>query len=81
MSARRVVASAIAVTSLLALPAFAGESKEAKRQREAAEGAAAFERAMVFHQQGAFAEAEKEFRTAEKKTDNKVVEYDAPQNY
>ncbi len=74
MNARRV-ASGLALASLLALPAIAGETKEAKRQREAAEGAAAFERAMTFYNQGAYAEAEKEFRTAEKKTDNQVVEY------
>ncbi len=83
MTARRVVGAALAVTSLLALPALAGESKEAKRQREAAEGAAAFDRAMVFYGQGAYAEAEKEFRTAEKKTGGQVVEYvlAAAQNY
>jgi predicted Zn-dependent protease len=79
----RGVASALAVTSLLALPALAGETKEAKRQRETAEGAAAFGRALTFYDQGAYAEAEKEFRTAEKKTDNQVVEYvmAAAQNY
>lgn len=71
----RGVASALAVASLLALPALAGETKEAKRQREAAEGAAAFARAKTFYDQGAYAEAEKEFRTAEKKTDNQNVEY------
>jgi predicted Zn-dependent protease len=70
-----VVASALVATPLLEVPAVAGETKEAKRAREAAEGASAFERAMVFYKQGAHAEAEKEFRTAEKKTDNKVVEY------
>jgi predicted Zn-dependent protease len=74
VTARRI-ASALALASLLALPAFAGETKEAKRQREAAEGAAAFARATTFYEQGAYAEAEKEFRTAEKKTDNQVVEY------
>jgi predicted Zn-dependent protease len=83
MTARRVGAAVLAVTALLALPSFAGESKEAKRQREAAEGASAFDRAMAFYKQGAYVEAEKEFRTAEKKTDNQVVEYvlGAAQNY
>lgn len=75
MTARHAGAAVLAVTWLLALPALAGESKEAKRQREAAEGAAAFDRALVFSRQGAYAEAEKEFRTAEKKTKNKVPEY------
>ena len=79
----RHVASGLALASLLALPAFAGETKEARRQREAAEGAAAFARARTFYDQGAYAEAEKEFRTAEKKTDNQNVEYvmAAAQNY
>jgi predicted Zn-dependent protease len=67
--------SSLAIASLLALPAVAGETREAKRQREAAEGAAAFERATTFYNQGAYAEAEKEFRTAEKKTGSQVVEY------
>jgi predicted Zn-dependent protease len=79
----RQVASGLALASLLALPAFAGETREAKRQREAAEGAAAFTRAMTFYEQGAYAEAEKELRTAEKKTGSQVVEYvmAAAQNY
>jgi len=83
MTARHAGATVLAVIWLLALPALAGESKEAKRQREAAEGVAAFDRAMAFYQQGAYAEAEKEFRTAEKKTDNKVPDYvlAAAENY
>jgi predicted Zn-dependent protease len=75
MSAKRIGAAALVLTSLVALPVLAGESKEAKRAREAAEGAAAYERAMAFYKQGAHGEAEKEFRTAEKKTDGKVIEY------
>lgn len=54
-----------------------------KAQREAAEAAAAYERAMTLVRQGAFQEAEKEFRTAEKKTDEKNLEYviAAAENY
>ncbi len=76
MTVRLATILAVAAGLLFtAPPARAGESKEAKARREAAEGAAAFERAMTFYRQGAYKEAEKEFRTAEKKTDNKNVEY------
>lgn len=44
--------------------AAATPTKDAKSRAEAA---AAYDRALVFYQQGAFAEAEKEFRNAEKK--------------
>jgi predicted Zn-dependent protease len=46
-----------------------------KAQREAAEAAASYDRGRVWFQQGAFQEAEKEFRNAEKKADGKVPEY------
>ena len=64
-------------------PAAPAASQPSKAQREAAEAAAAYERAMTLVRQGAFQEAEKEFRTAEKKTDEKNLEYviAAAENY
>ena len=57
--------------------------QSSKAQREAAEAAAAYERGMTLVRQGAFQEAEKELRTAEKKTDEKNLEYviAAAENY
>ncbi len=76
MIVKRMSTLAVIAACLVAAPyAWAGESKEAKAQREAAEGAAAFDRAQAFYRQGAYAEAEKEFRTAEKKTDGKRADY------
>lgn len=46
-----------------------------KPQREAAEAAASYERGLVFARQGAWKEAEKEFRNAERKTKDTVDEY------
>lgn len=64
-------------------PSAAPADQSSKAQREAAEAAAAYERAMTLVRQGAFQEAEKEFRTAEKKTDEKNVDYviAAAENY
>jgi predicted Zn-dependent protease len=47
----------------------------AKNPKDVAEAAAAFERGLVFVNQGAWKEAEKELHNAEKKTDNKAQEY------
>lgn len=51
------------------MQAAATLSKDAKSRAEAA---AAYDRALVFYEQGAFAEAEKEFRNAEKKDGDNV---------
>jgi predicted Zn-dependent protease len=58
-----------------AVPPPVNPAKPTKQEREAADGAAAHARALVFYAQGAYAEAEKDFRTAEKKTDDKVLVY------
>jgi len=42
------------------------------KQKDRLDGIAAYDRGMVFAQQGAWAEAEKEFRTTERKDDNNV---------
>jgi predicted Zn-dependent protease len=66
-----------------ALLSMAPAAQSSKAQREAADAAAAYERAMTLVRQGAFEEAEKEFRTAEKKTDEKNLDYviAAAENY
>lgn len=74
--------TAFAIVALTVAPAPPA-SQPSKAQREAAEAAAAYERAMTLVRQGAFQDAEKEFRTAEKKTDEKNLEYviAAAENY
>ncbi len=47
----------------------------AKKPKDVADAAAAFERGLVFANQGAWKEAEKELHNAEKKTDNQAQEY------
>lgn len=61
--------------ALLAPLEAAAQVKLSKQAQEAAEARTAYDRAMVFFEQGAYKEAEKEFRTAEKKTDDKNIEY------
>jgi len=48
---------------------------QARKPKDIAEAAAAFDRGMAFVQQGAWKEAEKELHTAEKKTDDKAQKY------
>lgn len=48
---------------------------QTRQQRDAAEAAASYEKGLVFAQQGAWKEAEREFRNAERKTNDKVDEY------
>ena len=78
-----VLAALLTVAPASALVTVAPADQSPKAQREAAEAAAAYERAMALARQGAFQEAEKEFRTAEKKTDEKNLEYviAAAENY
>lgn len=68
-------AAVLILMAALVAPGVAAQVKLSKQAREAAEAATAYERAMVFFEQGAYREAEKEFRTAEKKTDDNNLPY------
>ena len=80
---RNLVAAALVFAFGGGVAFAAGQSASPKPQREAMEAAAAYQRAMTLVRQGAFQEAEKEFRTAEKKTGEKNLEYviAAAENY
>ncbi len=72
-SPRRLVVVAAVLLALMSGPVGA-QTKEQKEQKEQAEAAIAYERGLVFFQQGAYKEAEQAFRQAEKK-DEKNLEY------
>lgn len=63
------------IGALLAPVGAAAQVKLSKQEREAAEARTAYDRGLVFFEQGAHKEAEKEFRNAEKKTDDKNLDY------
>ncbi|MDP1571902.1 MAG: M48 family metalloprotease [Vicinamibacterales bacterium] len=70
---RAVITTIALVAALVAVAP--GEAQTTRQQRDAAEAAASYEKGLVFTQQGAWKEAEKEFRNAERKTNDKVDEY------
>jgi beta-barrel assembly-enhancing protease len=65
----RTIERMLRPASAAEMQAAATLSKDAKSRSDAAE---AYDRALVFYEQGAFAEAEKEFRNAEKKDGDNV---------